>query len=67
MIGGLADPLGVDVSHSDAHVGVQIQMPHVGVQIQMPHVGVHSDAHMPRELEEIVATHFFFSSFVGLF
>ena len=58
MIGGLADPLAVDMSHSDAHVAVQIQM---------PHVGVHSDAHMPRELKEIVAAHFFFSSFTGPF
>ena len=54
MIGGLADPLVVDVSHSDAHVGVPIQIPNV-------------DAQMPRVLEEIVTAHFFFSSFAGPF
>ena len=50
MIGGLADPLAVVVSHSNAYVGVQIQIPNV-------------DDHMSRELEEIGAALFFFCSF----
>ena len=54
MIGGLADLFAIAGSHSDAHIGVQIQILTV-------------DAHWSRKLEEMTALQSSFFSFAGPF